>query len=129
MTVFDLAFIRVLDSSVVLVRRTPDLGPETITETYLDLIGLFSPAAMHCGRDMAGLFVKQNIGDMMQIISILTVLDQLYFAVASLERDTGAIASLDFKLLTTATKVEAVLNSEREAKLAKEVTKLSASAT
>ena len=39
------------------------------------------------------------------------------------ERDTRAIASIDCKLLTTATKVEAVLDVEREAKVAKEMPK------
>ena len=42
---------------------------------------------------------------------------------ATLERDTRAIASLDYKLLTTALKVEAVLDVEREAGIAKELPK------
>ena len=42
---------------------------------------------------------------------------------AALERDTRAMATLDCKLLATATKVEAVLDVEREAKIAKEIPK------
>ena len=40
---------------------------------------------------------------------------------ATLERDTRAMATLDCKLLATATKVEAVMDVEREDKIAKEI--------
>ena len=42
---------------------------------------------------------------------------------ATLERGTRAMAALDCKLLATATKVEVVLDVEREAKIAKEIPK------
>ena len=63
----------------------------------------------------------------MQIIGILTTL-AISFAspsknAATLERDTRAMATLDCKLSATATKVEAVLDVEREDKIAKEVPK------
>ena len=65
----------------------------------------------------------KNVGDMMRIIGILTVL-AISFALpstiaATLERDTKAIVTLDCQFLATATKVEAVLDWEREAKIAK----------
>ena len=79
---------------------------------------------------ITGLFVKHKVSDTMRIISILTALDQLRVTVkikinaATLERDTRAIASVDSKLLTTAAKVEAVLDvKKREAKIAKEMPK------
>ena len=63
----------------------------------------------------------------MRIIGILTAL-AISFAspsknAATLERDTRALATLDCKLLDTATKVEAVPGVDREAKIAKEMPK------
>ena len=63
----------------------------------------------------------------MRIIGTLTAL-AISFAslsknVATLERDTRSMATLDCKLLATATKVEAVLDVEREANIAKEIPK------
>ena len=73
------------------------------------------------------------VGDTMRIISILSALDHLPVAeknkkqknkkTVTLERDTRAIASLDCKSLTTATKVEAALDVERETKTVKEMPK------
>ena len=40
---------------------------------------------------------------------------------ATLERDIRAMATSGYKLLATATKVEAVLDVEREAKIAKQI--------
>ena len=76
---------------------------------------------------MAELFVKQKVGNTMHIIGILMVL-AISFAspsknAATLERDTRAIAALDYKLVATATNVEAALNVEREAEIAKEMPK------
>ena len=76
---------------------------------------------------MAGLFGIQKVGDTMRILGILAAL-AISFAspsknAATLERDTRVIATLDCKLLATATKVEAVLDVERDAKIAKEVPK------
>ena len=64
-------FLWVLNSWTDIRTATPDPGPERSTETQLDRI---SSAGMHHGRDMAGLFVKQKVGDTMRIIGILTVL-------------------------------------------------------
>ena len=106
---------------------TPDPGPERITEIHMDRISLVSCAGAHHCRDMAGLFVKQKVGNAMRIIGILTAL-AISFALpsknaASLERGTRAITTSDCKLLAAATEVEAVLDVEREAKIAKETPK------
>ena len=120
-----------------LVRLRLIRAPERyITETHLDRISLIFHAGMHHGRDMVGLFVRQNVGDMMQIISILTALAISFASLsknaATLERDARAIATLNCKLLEIVTKVEAVLDVEGEAKFAKRDAKtyaFSASAT
>ena len=107
---------------------TPNPGPERITETHLDQISLVPHARVYHGRDMAGLFVKQKVGDAMRIIGILTALAISFVSpsknAATLERDARAIATLDCKLLATAIKVEAVLDIEREAKLQKRCQKV-----
>ena len=63
----------------------------------------------------------------MRNIGILTVLAISFESplknAATLERDTRAMATLDCKLLAPATKAEAVLDVEREAKIAKEMPK------
>ena len=74
-----------------------------------------------------GLFFQKKRKKKMRIIGIFTALAISIASpsnnAATLERDTRAMVILDCKLLATATKVEVVLDVEREAKIAKEIPK------
>ena len=116
-------FLWVLNSWTDISAATPDPGPERSTETHLDRISLVSHPGVHHCRDMPGSFFNKKYANHRHSHGACYQLRVAVKNAATLERDPRGMATLDCKLLATATKVEAVLDVEREAKIAKEMPK------